>query len=158
MFGRIYTLNSTKWLGAMLFGGALAGCNMVDEPGNTDPVQTCGHNYQEPVLTINYANDEQTGQDVESIVLRNITINGRPLIDASNTLISSRNVLVKDGTVVCTLPCAFGTEEGSYRFYVDKPGYAAQYVAVDANYRVYSGGCPSYSDQGLHIGITITRP
>ena len=47
------------------------------------------------------------------------------------------NTVFEDGTIVCTLPCAFGfeAEEGNYGFNVSAEGYQTERINVDAKYQ-----------------------
>lgn len=133
----------------------LAACNEIGSESN--PVETCGHNFKDAVINFNYAMDESNGDHLQKIILRNVTINNRPIVDTNITLMEARNAVVENGAIVCTLPCGFGTEEGVYRAYVEAPGYKTQYLQADASYRVFVQGCPSYNDNGLHLGVELER-
>jgi hypothetical protein len=142
---------------AGIAGMALAGCNTttIDDGSAEAPAGVCSHTYREPVFNISYAVNALTGESLGTIVIQSISINDRLVTDDNNPLISSQNIERVDGHWRCSLPCGLGNEEGRYRVVVDAPGYLPQSLTVQANYRVYEGGCPSYSDQGLHVGLAL---
>lgn len=135
----------------------LSACNVseIEDGSKESPESVCGHSYKEPVFNISYAVDAIDGDSLSEVALRNVTVNGRPVTDYSTVLVAAKNIHIRDGVMVCTLPCGFGVEEGTYRLYVDAPGHQTQQVSVQANYRVYSGGCPSYSDLGYYVGVSL---
>lgn len=138
-------------------GMALAGCNTttIDDGSVEAPAGVCSHTYREPVFNISYAVNALTGEPVGTIVIQSISINDRLVTDDNNPLTGSQNIVRVDGHWRCSLPCGLGNEEGRYRIVVDSPGYLPQSLTVQANYRVYEGGCPSYSDQGLHVSLAL---
>lgn len=145
---------------ALVLVAFLGACNTstIEEGSAEAPTAVCSHHYNEPVLNLAYVMDALSGAMQKSVSLLSLTINGRLVTSTNYPLALSSNIQAVGDRLVCTLPCGLGTEEGAYQLMIEAPGYMPQTINVTANYRVFAGGCPSMSDQGLHIGINLEAP
>ena len=57
--------------------------------------------------------------------------------------------------LVCTIPCAMGTQPGAWSFAAGADGYAPTTASAEAAYAVQQGGCPSFSDGGTRVAIEL---
>lgn len=103
------------------------------------------HRYEDPVLTLTSVRSAY-GAPVDSVVLGDFTIDGRPVSGASLVTEAHHGVeLLDDGRLLCRGECGFGTLEGTYRFTAAAEPYGSAAVEVDALYDEFHGGCPSSS-------------
>jgi hypothetical protein len=119
-------------------------------------VGPCVHTNKEAILHIESVNNSQTGAIISTIVLSQITRDSVKINLMWLTPIST-NVVVYDSTLICNVPCSFGTESGEYRFIASARGYADTLITCFPVYSINKGGCPSYSDGGLRISFKM-RP
>jgi hypothetical protein len=128
-----------------------AGC----KPGGST-VGPCVHIYKEAILHIESVTNSQTGALIPTIVLSEIRLDTSAVNPMWLTPVS-KNVVFVDSTLVCNVPCSFGTEPHQYTFRVSAKGYLDTTISCFANYSIIHGGCPSSSDGGLRIQFTM-RP
>lgn len=119
-------------------------------------VGPCVHIYEEPILHIESARNQQTGSYLQTIILSNILIDTAKA-DLQSLLFVSRRVAKLDSSLVGNPPFAFGAEPGRYAFRVSASGYRDTVVVCNPYYSINKGGCPSSSNGGLRINITL-RP
>ncbi len=126
---------------------------------------------QEPVLWIVAATDAD-GQSLSTIEISEVTFNGESMPNASGSYSSNITVIEEeleenseeqsqevedtDRFYECQLPCAFGSDNGTYGFVATAPGQDPKTVEVDAEYGTRSGsGCPLYLQDGTEIEISF---
>jgi hypothetical protein len=117
-------------------------------------VGPCVHIYEEPILHIEWVRNAQTGNYLRTVVLSGITIDSLRR-DPFSLLTESRGVVAVDSTLVGNPPCAFGVQPGRYSFRVSADGYRDTVVVCFPAYSINKGGCPSSSNGGLRISITL---
>ena len=136
-----------RWL---LVGSSvlLAGCDIGAGP--------CIHTFEEPILRITDARDATTNQAINTVLLTNVRVGG--IWQAPALLMGkAERAAARGDTLECTVPCAFATLGGPYRFEVQSPGYFRDSVAIEAQYRSFDGGCPSSSRGSTQTSVRLTR-
>ena len=125
----------------------MASCNRI-----IDPIGPCVHTYEEPVLNIlSISGDESTA--ITQANIYSISIDGNHRDPSFLIMESSNNVTISDTTLICTVPCGFGTASGQYQFTIVSEGYEPKSITVNADYEVFKGGCPSSNSKGTRINI-----
>lgn len=136
-------------LGAVI-AGVLGACDGTS-------VGPCVHVYREALLQIVAVQDVQDNTALANVVVRQVRIDGREQDVRFLVAGPSYGVDLEGGSLVCRVPCGFGTQEGNYIITVSAPGYPPQERGYEARYRVFHGGCPSYNDGGLRITLRLRR-
>ena len=138
---------------------ALAACSQgdgsdlaLDENTGAGP---CVHVYEDAVLHLDSASGRTTDAVIGQITLSDFAVDGTARTPDQVTAQQSQNVVVDGDTLVCTLPCAFGTDEGTWTFVSDADGYAPTPQSEDAAYATFNGGCPSSNDDGTHVTLQL---
>ena len=67
----------------------------------------------------------------------------------------NETVRVDGDALVCTLPCAFGTESTTWEFVADAPGYASTAQQVEARHQACTGSCPASCRDGTHVVVFL---
>jgi hypothetical protein len=127
----------------------LAGCE-------GDSVGVCSHTYRDPLLTIARVTDTRTGRAIARVVLRDLTLDGRPippsvLVGGGPTVGASAT----DSAVVCDVRCGFATTPGRYGFTVTAAGYRPAGLVVAAEYARTHLGCPSWSEGSREVTVRL---
>jgi len=117
----------------------------------------CVHEYREPIIELVSAHDARFGSALSSVVLTNIRFNGHVLEPSFLASVQpAYGVTARGDSLVCAIPCGFATEAGNYIFTISAAGYPPpQDRGYEAQYGVFHGGCPSYSDEGLRIDLRL---
>jgi hypothetical protein len=129
-------------------GGSSSGDNV-----NAGP---CELTYLEPVLSITSATDSATAGQISVVSFTAITVNGVSL-NLEIAAAYSRNVSVSGSGVVCTVPCAFSIQQGSYSFAASSPGYVSQQRVLQVGYSRLSGNCPASYSGATQLALTFAR-
>lgn len=124
-------------------------CNPSD-----NRVGPCVHIYVEPILHIESVRDAKTGSYLQTLVLSDITIDSIRQ-DPFLLTAESHGLTALDSTLVANPPCAFGVQAGKYTFRASASGYRDTVVVCFPAYSSNSGGCPSSSNGGLRITLTL---
>lgn len=106
-------------------------------------------------LQIQSVNSAETGDEVSSLEIFDVkidSVNGEPAFFIQDV---SENITVEDSILVCTLPCGFGTHEGTYQFAVNADGFKVTVITKNAKYNKLKGGCPSSSSDGTKISFSL---
>jgi len=119
----------------------LAGCKA---DGTIGP---CVHTYEDPVLHIQSVTNAQTGQSVQALEILEVLLDGQKQ-DPRVLKVVSFNVVAADSTLLCGLPCGFGTETGIYTLTITAKGCRDTTISLQAQYAVFRGGCPSSNSGG----------
>lgn len=146
MFNKFYTL---LFICVIVF----LGCDSPIENG----IGPCVHTYKEPILMIESASSSFNNTPIESLTIKNILIDSVAINLDILTSESSKNVVISDSTLTCTLPCGFGTEPGSYSFDVAANGYKDVAISSKAEYQTSGGNCPSYSTDGQKLDVVLPK-
>jgi len=129
----------------------LSACDSGD-PG----VGPCVHIYEEPVLNITSVTDEDTSAEIAQVQIYDVFVDEVARGTEDLTAMVSENITVEGATLLCTLPCGFGTEEGLYTFSVNAEGYQETMVSQRAEYATFEGGCPSYNTDGTRFSFSMS--
>jgi|AntRauTorcE11897_2_1112592.scaffolds.fasta_scaffold40294_2 hypothetical protein len=115
----------------------------------------CVHTYEEPVLTIQSVSSAETGNKISTLEIFNVKIDNVSGNPASLIDEVSENISVEDSILICTIPCGFGTMEGTYEFAVKADGFKDSIIYKSAQYNKLEGGCPSSSSDGTKISFSL---
>jgi hypothetical protein len=114
----------------------------------------CMHTYEDPVLHVASVTNAQNGQQVVAFRILEVTRNGMKQQPVFLKIVSY-NVVAYDTTLVCNLPCGFGTDEGVYTLLVSALGYRDTIITVTGKYAVFKGGCPSSNSGGTKFSFRM---
>ncbi len=120
----------------------------------------CVHIFEEPVLHIEDARGGASDEPIAEIEIWDIEIDDTP-VDPEAILAQwheDDDGLEYDdatGRLICTIPCAMGTQAGEWSFSAYATGYADEVVTASARYDEHEGGCPSHSDGGTRIDVVL---
>jgi hypothetical protein len=119
-------------------------------------VGACEHTYRDPVLTISAATDAESGASITPLQITAVAVGGQlqPIASLLATAFGARAV---GDTIVCDVPCGFGTSESRYALTAAASGYVARDVTTEARYARFEGGCPSYNSGSTRTTITLTK-
>ncbi len=132
----------------LLSGIVRPGCKPNENVG------PCSHTYEDPVLHIQSVINAQTGRSVQALNILQVFRNGQQ--ETSLSLLSvSYNVTMIDSTLLCGLPCGFGTQAGTYSLAVAAKGCRDTTITFEANYAVFRGGCPSSNSGGTKVSFQM---
>ena len=132
---------------------AVVGCDEGPGPGAYGP---CVHTYEEPLLWFDQAVDSETGQELYQLEFAGVRLDGAWLdLEEEVDREVATGVALIDGTLVCELPCGFGTQAGEYALFVSAEGYEDLALDLDADYEVFVGGCPSSNSGGLDLELEL---
>ena len=151
-----------RLLPILLASLSLLGCSNDNSAEGADPDRIgggmagpCVHVYEDPVLHVDSASGRTTDAVIGQIELSDLEVDGQTRTPAEATEPQGQNVEVDGDTLRCTLPCAFGTTEGTWTFVADAAGYAPTPQSEDATYATFNGGCPSSNDDGSHVTLQL---
>ncbi|MFN8666860.1 MAG: hypothetical protein U0164_06605 [Gemmatimonadaceae bacterium] len=116
----------------------------------------CVHTYRDPLLAITMATEVGGTARVAPLLITGVTIGGQPMA-ASGLATFGYGIRARGDTLVCDVPCGFGTSEGTYAFTAVAPGFAPRQVSLDAHYQTFKGGCPSYNAGSMAVAIVLGR-
>lgn len=116
----------------------------------------CVHTYRDPVLAVTAASDGATGARIAPLFVTGVTVRDRSQ-PVSYLLAVSFGARAQGDTIVCGVPCGFGTSEGPYSFVVSATGYAPRQVSVDARFARFDGGCPSFNEGSTEVSLSLPR-
>lgn len=117
------------------------------------------HTYEEPILNIISASNSQTGESISEIIISGITIDDNEYDLGTEHFLDfeseSENILREDSKMICSIPCGFGNMSGKYSLEISGNGYQEKLFEVDATYGSGGGGCPSFSDDGTKVNLSL---
>ena len=145
-----------RWRTAALTVSLLmTGCGGSDGKDEDELAGPCVHRYEDEIVHIDQATAGES-ETLTHIYLDSFTVDGDALTLDQVTAMQASNVEISEGSLLCTLPCAFGTDEGIWEFSATAlPDYGPMEKTVEAEYSEFSGGCPSYSAEGAHTEIAF---
>jgi len=117
----------------------------------------CEHQFREPLVQVVEAKDEVSGSPIGVLVVKEVRVGGYAADLRFLTASPSYGVRVEGDSLLCSVPCGFGTREGYYIITVSAAGYPDQDREFSARYRVFHGGCPSYNDGGIQITVELRK-
>lgn len=132
----------------LISGFVFAGCK---SNGSVGP---CVHTYEDPVLHIQSVTNTRTGQSVQALNIIQVFRNDQKE-NIQSLLTVSYNVSTMDSTLLCGLPCGFGTEAGTYKLTIAARGCKDTTISFDAKYAVFKGGCPSSNAGGTRVSFQM---
>jgi hypothetical protein len=117
----------------------------------------CEHTYRDPVLAVTAATDEASRAPVTPVFITGVTVGGQLQPPSFLLIPPAFGARAQGDTIVCGVPCGFGTSEGRYAFVASAPGYAPRTIAVDARFARFDGGCPSFNEGSTRTAIALPR-
>jgi hypothetical protein len=117
-------------------------------------VGPCIHTYRDPVLVITAATDSATGRPIAPLFLTRLTVDGQAQV-VGHVLTTAFRARSQGDTIVCDVPCGFGTNEGRYGFIASATAYASRPVTVDARFASFDGGCPSFNAGSTEMSVLL---
>ena len=141
-----------RTLFALCIAGSVISCEQ-NESGIAGP---CVHNYEDPILTIKSIEDAESGEQIPRITINEVFIDSVRKDVSSLVRESSQNVTLQDSSILCDVPCGFGTETGRYEFTVHASGYEDTTMTKEnIRYENFDGGCPSSNSGSTIISFTM---
>lgn len=132
----------------------------VEEESDKDTLNgPCVVEYQDSVVKIESAISGTSSEDIQAVVISEITLNEVD-VDLRYLNEESKENVVFDfeaNAVTCNIPCGFSSLEGNYNFKVSAEGYQSEMLNIDASYSVFDGGCPARYNVGAEIDIVLTE-
>jgi hypothetical protein len=125
----------------------LSSCKSVSGP--------CIHTYRSPIVEVESAFVIGTNEPVTELVIHGVTLDGDSVELRNLATPPAHGVVLRDDVLVCTIPCGFGIQAGHYSILLEGGGQPTRFIDVDARYRVFHGGCPSYNDGGTAITVDL---
>jgi hypothetical protein len=116
----------------------------------------CVHTYRDPVLAVTRATDGATGARIAPLFLTAVTVGGQAP-GVSYLLTTAFGARAQGDTIVCDVPCGFGTSEGRYGFTASATGYAPRLITVDARFARFDRGCPSSNAGSTETSVSLPR-
>ena len=116
----------------------------------------CIHTYRDPVLAVTAATDGATGARIAPLFITSLTLGGQAQV-VSYVMTTAFGTRAQGDTIVCDVPCGFGTSEGHYRFTASATGYAPRLITVDARFARFDGGCPSFNAGSTETAVSLPR-
>lgn len=109
------------------------------------------------MLRIAAAADRRSGRPIPVIALTDLTVGGVRQVSVVpfTRATGATNVAVRGDTLRCVIACAFGIEEGVYRFTATAEGYRSTRIEQFAHYQHVSPGCPSTSWGSTSITVSL---
>lgn len=133
---------------SIILVASLTACRLIGAGG-------CEHTYRDPVLEITHAFDAATGRRVALVYLTGLSVQDQSF-PITYLLASSRGATAKGDTLICAIPCAFGTAEGRYAFTVSADGHVTQARTVQARFGDFHGGCPSWNSGSTKLLVRLS--
>ena len=121
----------------------------------------CVHVFRDELVHVRAVVDSATGAGIDSVVITNVRVRGTSLPLSLVVLPApgqGEGVSLDGDTLRCSVPCAFGTQDGRWELTLLARGYPPQTLAFDASYGEFRGGCPSYNDHGTWVVLHLVRP
>lgn len=116
----------------------------------------CVHIYEDPILTIQTVTSEETGDAISPLIIDELKLDSNEIDIVFMMGGITKNLTFSDSLLICTVPCGFGTEEGTYEMTVSADGYNDSTVSTQAKYENSESGCPGSSSEGSQISFTLT--
>ncbi len=116
--------------------------------------------FRDPVLRIASAKSSQTGAAITQVTLSEITIAGVRKTEADVQFYTrhelSRSIFGDGDRVVCNVECAFGVEEGLWKFTISAPGFQSKTVSYPVRYAgTERDDCTVYSVGSFSVDVSL---
>jgi hypothetical protein len=121
------------------------------------PIEPCSTTSEKPILEIGAASNQATGVSIPVITITQLTLDGAPVDTALVRSNSKWNVERTSKGIVCTLPCSFGRESGTYAFEARASGFYLTAVNVSAEYSRIPAGCPAAHGTPSRVALSLTE-
>ena len=128
-----------------------------------DPtVGVCNVTYLDPLISIVSVSDESTAQQLPTVAIRNIEINGHTVTDLRTVVeVGSfvHGVSIQGDELRCAVVCGFGVLEGSYGLTFASQGYRDTTIVQTFRYErsvAKPGGCPTTVSDGDSLRVILT--
>ena len=160
LIARWYKINAQKAIGRLLTATLVATTGLACGGGGT--VGLCVVQYEEPLFTITRTTNAATGAAIPQVSVRTFSYNelssAQLGIDflTRQVGLTPRNVVIRNGEVVCTITCAFGGPEGRYSLVFGATGFRDTTVVINGKYGRGWGNCPTTLSDGLDLTLTLT--
>lgn len=116
----------------------------------------CVHNYEDPILAISSIEDAESREQIPRITIDKVFIDSVRTDVSSLVRESSQNVTIQDSSILCDVPCGFGTVAGRYQFSAHASGYEDTTVTKEnVRYENFDGGCPSSNSGSTTMSFSI---
>ena len=124
-----------------------------------DPTGPCFVEFREAILHITNVRDGTTGEAISQITISRLQIDGQQNPIGEWSLYESQNVELRDSSLTCTLPCSFGTQDGTYLLGVSAEGYVDRDVEIPGvHFSVHEGpGCPLFLGGGTRTEFKMAK-
>jgi hypothetical protein len=116
----------------------------------------CEHTYRDPVLAVTAATDANSGARIAPLCITAVRVGGQAQ-PVGYLLATAFGARAQGDTLVCDVPCGFGTSEGRYAFTASAVGYEPRAAAVDARFARFEGGCPSFNEGSTRTSVALPR-
>lgn len=116
----------------------------------------CEHTFRDPVLAITSVTDGASGVRVSPLQITAVSVGGQ-VQPVGYLLATAFGARAAGDTIVCDVPCGFGTTESRYSFTAAANGFVPQVITTEARYSRFEAGCPSYNAGSTRTSIALTR-
>jgi hypothetical protein len=120
-----------------------------------DRLGPCVHTYREPILLISSVRSGANGTALGTVYIDSLTLQHGFSPEREWSTREYERLTFEGDRYRCEVVCGFGDEAGTYRFRVSAPGHTPMRVTVDAEYREFHGGCPSWNDRGTRTALVL---
>jgi hypothetical protein len=120
-------------------------------------VGSCGNEYWGAALTLLSIQDVSTGQALHQVLLSDLKVTHPTAGVLPFEAAHGTGLVATDGGLLCSLPCTFGTSQGTVTMRVSKMGFESKQVTLAARYNTRTMGCPILESNGEVVSLTL-RP
>jgi len=133
----------------------LAGCDAIEQG-----VGPCDVRWKSPLIEITQAKADDSDKPISEVSLTNFVLDSNAIGPQYLDIDDAPNVEVDGDTLRCTVPCAFGRQQGNYAFTASASGYDSTRLElgeVEYTNREEEGPCPRIIFSGSQeIGIRLS--
>jgi len=115
------------------------------------------HRYLTPILKVTSATVAGSGAGIDSLYVTSVLLDGQSYSFESLLETTTTGVELVDGVLVGVVPFGFGILRGRYSITVVAPGLNSATVEVEAAYREFGGGCPSYNSGPTEVVVQLAE-
>jgi hypothetical protein len=120
-----------------------------------DRLGPCVHTDREPILLISSVRSGTSGPAIGTVYIDSLTLQDGFSPEREWFTREYERLTFEGDRYRCDVVCGFGDEAGTYRFRVTAPGHTPIRISVNADYREFHGGCPSWNDGGTRAAVTL---
>ena len=133
----------------------LAGCDALEQS-----VGPCDVRWESPLIEITHAKAEDSDEPISTVSLTNFVVDSNAIGPQFLEIDDEPNVEIDGDTLRCTIPCAFGRQQGNYAFTAAASGYESTRLElgeVEYTNREEEGPCPRIIFSGSQeVGIRLS--